>query len=608
MSNRFEIGVGAPSGLYPWAIEGTVNAGDVVAISTTAPRTVVRAAAGTANSQPPIGIATAVSGGAAQVAVNGEIATGLAGLTRGTAYWLSTTAGQITSTEPLSNKFVVGVAVSATELLVDASQADLTPGGSTGTVTSFGVSSSDFTVSNSPITTSGDVSLALNTVPISKGGTGQTTKTNAFDALAPTTTKGDLIVFNGTDNVRVPVGTNGQYVKADSTQAAGLAWAGTGTFGSVSSVAVTTSNGITGSGTVSTSGNVSLTLGNLSLARGGTGLTSLTAAGNALYASSTSAITPQATNFSYKNKLINGAMAVDQRNGGTVVQCNAATTTYTVDRWYVGPTGNAVTAQQISVGSNAPGFQYGLQIVGAASVTAVTLAQRIESTNSAEFSVQSTRISFWANNNTGASKSISLSCYCPNTIDNWVGGFTQSGTTQNVTLATGWAQYAVSITQSASALNGLSVEFTLGALTAGQDITITGVQIERNTVATTFEARPLAMEQALCYRYYQRFQANSLNTSVSFGAGTCTSTTNAYVFVKYKQRMRTSPTVTSSVANNDLALIETATRAATGVATTNVGTDAATLTITSASLTAGRAVSFGANASASAYVAFSAEL
>lgn len=65
-------------------------------------------------------------------------------------------------------------------------------------------------------------------LPITNGGTGQTTQTAAFDALAPTTTKGDLIVHNGTDNVRVPVGTDGHSLVADSTQASGVKWAAGG--------------------------------------------------------------------------------------------------------------------------------------------------------------------------------------------------------------------------------------------------------------------------------------------------------------------------------------------------------------------------------------------
>lgn len=42
------------------------------------------------------------------------------------------------------------------------------------------------------------------------GGTGQTTKTAAFDALAPTTTAGDTMYYNGTDVVRLGIGTAGQ--------------------------------------------------------------------------------------------------------------------------------------------------------------------------------------------------------------------------------------------------------------------------------------------------------------------------------------------------------------------------------------------------------------
>lgn len=61
-------------------------------------------------------------------------------------------------------------------------------------------------------------------LPIPLGGTGQTTKTNAFDALAPTTTKGDLIGFNGTDNVRLPVGPNSMVLVADSASPAGVSW------------------------------------------------------------------------------------------------------------------------------------------------------------------------------------------------------------------------------------------------------------------------------------------------------------------------------------------------------------------------------------------------
>jgi len=54
------------------------------------------------------------------------------------------------------------------------------------------------------------------TVAIANGGTGQTTATAAFDALAPTTTQGDTMYYNGTDVVRLPKGTAGQALVVNS--------------------------------------------------------------------------------------------------------------------------------------------------------------------------------------------------------------------------------------------------------------------------------------------------------------------------------------------------------------------------------------------------------
>src|SRR3990167_8205641 len=59
-------------------------------------------------------------------------------------------------------------------------------------------------------------SLVTGTVPVDQGGTGETTATPAFDALAPTTTQGDIIYHNGTDNVRLPKGTASQALKMNA--------------------------------------------------------------------------------------------------------------------------------------------------------------------------------------------------------------------------------------------------------------------------------------------------------------------------------------------------------------------------------------------------------
>ena len=67
------------------------------------------------------------------------------------------------------------------------------------------------------------------TLGIANGGTGQTTATAAFNGLAPGTTKGDLIVHDGTNEVRLAVGaTNGHVLTVDNTTATGLKWAAGG--------------------------------------------------------------------------------------------------------------------------------------------------------------------------------------------------------------------------------------------------------------------------------------------------------------------------------------------------------------------------------------------
>lgn len=106
----------------------------------------------------------------------------------------------------------------------------------TDSVTFAGVTVTGLTASR-PVVTNGSSALATgkidlsstnyvdNTLPIGNGGTGQTTQTAAFDALAPTTTKGDIIAFNGSDNVRLPAGNNGEVLQADSSESTGLKWA-----------------------------------------------------------------------------------------------------------------------------------------------------------------------------------------------------------------------------------------------------------------------------------------------------------------------------------------------------------------------------------------------
>jgi hypothetical protein len=73
--------------------------------------------------------------------------------------------------------------------------------------------------------TTGTAANVTGVVAIANGGTGQATATAAFNALSPTTTKGDLIVRNGSSNTRLAVGTDAFVLTADSTAATGIKWA-----------------------------------------------------------------------------------------------------------------------------------------------------------------------------------------------------------------------------------------------------------------------------------------------------------------------------------------------------------------------------------------------
>ena len=78
----------------------------------------------------------------------------------------------------------------------------------------------------------------------------------------------------------------------------------------------------------------------------------------------------------FKNRIINGSMILDQRNGGASQTITAAAAlAYTVDRWYAYCTGANVTGQQIA-GTYASS-QNRYQFTGATSVTAIVLVSAL---------------------------------------------------------------------------------------------------------------------------------------------------------------------------------------------------------------------------------------
>lgn len=136
-------------------------------------------------------------------------------------------AGPGSSAAAIQAGVITNTMISASAAIAFSKLAALTSGnilvGSAGNVATSVAMSGDISLSNAGVT------AYAGTVPLNKGGTGQTTKAPAFDALSPMTTSGDII-YGGASGTgtRLAKGTDGQVL----TLASGLpSWAAAGSSG-----------------------------------------------------------------------------------------------------------------------------------------------------------------------------------------------------------------------------------------------------------------------------------------------------------------------------------------------------------------------------------------
>jgi hypothetical protein len=243
-----------------------------------------------------------------------------------------------------------------------------------------------------------------------------------------------------------------------------------------------------------------------------------------------------------RNRIINGAMQIDQRNNGASQTFTAAAAiAYNVDRFYASCTGANVAGQRAAGPS---GFQYCYQFTGAASVTGILFGQRIESFNCADFVSQSVTLS--ANISNSLLTTVTWTAYYANSTDSFTSK-TQIAT-GTFTVSSTATTYQATFNAGANAANGIAVEFTVGAQTSGT-WKITGVQLEAGSVATPFERRQYGQELALCQRYLPAFLASGTNDHISTGLSA--SSTSAYSPYIYLVTPRVAPTgVTVSSASH----------------------------------------------------------
>jgi len=282
-----------------------------------------------------------------------------------------------------------------------------------------------------------------------------------------------------------------------------------------------------------------------------------------------------------KNRIINGAMVIDQRNAGASV--TVSTATYCVDRWgFSGSQASKFTAQQ-NAGSVTPpvGFSnyWGLTTISPVSLASgdyFVAYQVIEGYNVADFG--------WG---TANAKTVTISAWVYSSLTGTFGGSLRSSTnnysypfTYSIPVANTWTQISITIPGATSSTwnttngQGILVNFALGVgstysgtagswsannylsatgatsvvSTNGATFYITGVQLEVGSSATGFEYRQYQQELALCQRYYQRYNAGPAYTVYGYGTGFNASTINT--FKPLQTPMRATPTTLDSSAAN----------------------------------------------------------
>jgi hypothetical protein len=346
----------------------------------------------------------------------------------------------------------------------------------------------------------------------------------------------------------------------------------------------------------------------------------------------------------YRNRLFNGDMRIDQRNAGASVSTStlASVDIYTIDRWVAqGNQNSKFTIQQNAGGVTPPnGYTNYLGITSSSAYSVgvndyFNIVQRIEGYNIADLnwgssSALTVTLSFWVRS--------SLTGAFGGTLMNNAG--TQSYPfTYTINTANTWEQKTITVAGSTSQTwltttgRGIQVQFGLGvgsnlsgtpnawstsALysstgatsvvgTNGATFYITGVQLEKGNIATSFDVRPYTTELQLCQRYFQQWGGNSVNERLTVGFNS--STTQVRTTVPLIVTMRSTPTLTVSAASDWSIEASSITAACTSVALDQPSPKIAAINFNVASgLTAGQCVQVMANSNLNSRLNLSAEL
>lgn len=310
--------------------------------------------------------------------------------------------------------------------------------------------------------------------------------------------------------------------------------------------------------------------------------------------------TAAASPYVLKNRIINGAMVIDQRNAGASVSTTGiAAAGYTVDRWaYFVSVASKFTVQQNAASVTPPaGFT---NYLGATSSSAYSigagdyfgLQQAIEGFNISDLA--------WG---TANAKTVTLSFWVYSSLTGTFSGSLRNPTAYNrsyifsysIPVANTWTQISVTIvgdttgtwvTNSNAGIllffslgSGSTYSGTAGSWTSGNLVTttgatsvvgtngatfyITGVQLEIGSTATPFERRLYNQELINCQRYYETnfdngtapqagisFTNSSGHNVTAYGATVCRSGNIPFAVAKRTAPVMTFYRTSLSASNN----------------------------------------------------------
>ena len=328
--------------------------------------------------------------------------------------------------------------------------------------------------------------------------------------------------------------------------------------------------------------------------------------------------------YGFKNRLINSAMVIDQRNAGASVTINTAAQTYTVDRWRAyGVTSAGVYTVQQNNGAVTPPSGFA-KYLGAKTTTADSsvaagsyyfLSQLIEGFNTSDLDF-----------GTANAKTVTLSFWVYSSLTGTFGGSLSNSAfnrsypfTYTISSANTWEQKSITIAGDTSgtwigATNGIgiAVYFDLGSGSSNVGTTgawagagyvgatgdtkvigtlnatfyITGVQLEKGSTATSFDYRPYGTELALCQRYYESSYdigtaaASATTTGLRLWSWAINGSNGGNGFVIFQVPKRTAPTVAIYDGAGNVNKVSYSSAAATPTYTNNISQQAGPYNIT----------------------------